>query len=150
MPAAPPPLLAHSLELLAAVGHPRHTRMFGGYGLYVDDLFIAILVRERLYLKTDDDSRARFEAAGAEPFVFEARGKPHVTSYWSAPDEAMDSPALMQPWARLAMQAALRAQAAAPKPRKRPPAGSPGSASSATPSPMRAKPRRAPAAAKKG
>jgi DNA transformation protein len=32
-------------------------------------------------------------------------------SYWTVPAEAMDSPALMQPWAQLAVQAALAARA---------------------------------------
>ncbi|MFD0740474.1 hypothetical protein ACFQZQ_14410 [Lysobacter koreensis] len=29
-------------------------------------------------------------------------------SYWSAPEAALDSPQAMLPWARLALQAALR------------------------------------------
>ena len=32
-------------------------------------------------------------------------------SYWTVPPQAMDSPAEMLPWARLALDAALRAQA---------------------------------------
>jgi DNA transformation protein len=36
-------------------------------------------------------------------------------SYWTVPAEAMESPALMQPWARLAISAALRARAARPR-----------------------------------
>ena len=31
---------------------------------------------------------------------------------WTPPDEAMDSPAAMAPWARLALEAALRSRAA--------------------------------------
>jgi DNA transformation protein len=51
-------------ELLAPAGAVRSRRMFGGYGLYVDDLFVAIIVQDTLYLKTDDESRHRFEEAG--------------------------------------------------------------------------------------
>ncbi|MEW6703368.1 MAG: TfoX/Sxy family protein [Pseudomonadota bacterium] len=111
-------LLDHCLELLAPVGRPRARRMFGGHGLYVDDLFIAIIAFDRLYLKADDQTRPRFEAAGCQPFTYRKKGdQTAVLGYWTAPEEAMDSPAAMAPWARLAMAAALRArQAAADKP----------------------------------
>ena len=49
--------------------------MFGGHGLYVDDLFVALIAYERLYLKTDAQTRAAFEAAGCEPFVYDGEGK---------------------------------------------------------------------------
>lgn len=112
-------LLDHCLELLAPVGRPRSRRMFGGHGIYVDDLFIALIAFERLYLKADEASRARFEAAGCEPFVYEAKGKRVSVAYWTAPEEAMDSPAAMVPWARLAIEAALRARNTKPAPRPR-------------------------------
>ena len=105
----------HCLELLSPLGAARARRMFGGRGLYLDDVFVALIAAERLYLKTDLQTRGRFEAAACEPFVYEAKGQQRVsTSYFSAPDDAMESPALMQPWARLALEAALRARAAKP------------------------------------
>ncbi|MBI3369991.1 MAG: TfoX/Sxy family protein [Burkholderiales bacterium] len=100
----------HCVELFSALGRARAKRMFSGHGFYVDDLFIALMISGRLYLKTDDESRPRFEAAGCEPFGYETKaGERVVMSYWSAPEQAMESPALMLPWARLAMASALRA-----------------------------------------
>ena len=115
--AAHPEFIDHCLELLGSAGQPRARRMFGGHGLYVDDLFVAIAVGERLYLKTDAQTRPRFEAAGCEPFVYRrdaVAGQAVSMSYFSAPHEAMESPPLMQPWARLALAVALRARAAKP------------------------------------
>jgi DNA transformation protein len=101
---------AHCLELLSPLGPARSRRMFGGHGFYVDDLFIGLAAAERLYLKVDDDSRPRFEAAGCEPFDFDTKdGKRVVLGFWTAPDDALESPMLMQPWARMALQAALKA-----------------------------------------
>lgn len=114
MGAAPNEFVNHCLELLAGVGAPRARRMFGGHGLYVDELFVAIVIAERLYLKADAQTRALFEAAGCAPFVYDAQGKTMTLGYFSAPHEAMESPALMQPWARLAVAAALRARASKP------------------------------------
>jgi DNA transformation protein len=97
-------------ELLSPLGAVRVKRMFGGHGIYVDDLFIAIVVGETLYLKADAETTPRFEAAGCAPFTYSARGKRVSLHYRAAPADAMDSPALMRPWASLAMQAALRAR----------------------------------------
>jgi DNA transformation protein len=105
-------LAAHAAELLAPLGRVRQRRMFGGHGLYVDDLFIALVADGLLYLKADTTSQPRFEAAGCSPFRYQARGQWHQLMYYTPPAEALESPALMQPWARLAMQAALSAQAA--------------------------------------
>ena len=102
---------SYCAELLAGLGAVRVRRMFGGHGIYVDDLFIAIVAGERLYLKVDDASRARFEAAGCAPFTYSAKGRGRVSiSYREAPAEALDSAAAMRPWAALAMEAALRAR----------------------------------------
>ncbi len=104
--------LAHCLELLGAAGSARARRMFGGHGLYVDELFVALLIGDVLYLRTDDETREAFRAASSAPFDYATRdGQRIVMSYWAAPQEAMESPALMLPWARLAIASALRAAA---------------------------------------
>lgn len=107
-------MVEHCLELLAPLGAVRARRMFGGHGLYCDELFFALIADDKLYLKVDDDARPAFLAAGCEPFVYEAKGKPMTMSYWTVPADAMESPALMRPWARHALAAALRARAAKP------------------------------------
>ena len=137
MPQPADRFVEHCLELLAGIGAARAKRMFGGTGLYLDGIFLALVAAETLYLKTDATTCAAFEAAGCRPFAFQARGKEVVTGYWSAPDSALESPAQMQPWARLALEAALRARTAKPaSPRRRPAA-----AVDAT----QARPRKAPA-----
>ena len=115
-----PALVDHCLELLAPLGAVRAKRMFGGHGLYIDELFIAIIAFERLYLKVDAQTQSAFESAGCEVFTYDGKGKPITMSYWTVPAEAMESPHLMEPWARQAIAAALRARAAKPSaaPRK--------------------------------
>ena len=113
-------LVAHCLELLAPLGAVRERRMFGGHGLYLDDLFVALIAGDNLYVKVDAASQPAFAAAGCAPFVYEGQSKSITLSYWTVPAEAMESPAAMQPWARHAIAAALRARAAKPSaaPRK--------------------------------
>lgn len=116
--AADRPFVTHCTELLAPLGRVRSRRMFGGHGFYVDDLFLALIAFDRLYLKADAQTRPRFEAAGCEPFVYDGQGKSVTMGYFTAPEDAMESPGLMQPWARLALEAALRARAAKKAPAK--------------------------------
>ena len=139
-------LLDHCLELLAPVGRPRARRMFGGQGLYVDDVFVALIAFDRLYLKADEQTRPRFEAAGCQPFTYPKKdGSAVALGYWSAPEDAMESPAAMAPWARLALAAALRArqaEAARVRTRKAPAPGSRPAATGAARPKASARPKR--------
>lgn len=109
-------------ELLSTQGRCVAKRMFGGWGISVDGLTFAIIADlgsgDKLWLKADDVVRSRFEAAGCERFVYVGKSKTASMGYYTVPDDAMDSQEAMLPWARLALECALRAQAtkAAPKP----------------------------------
>ena len=112
----------YACDLLAGVGPCLAKRMFGGWGISTDGLTVAILADlgsgEKLWLKANEETAAQFRAAQCEQFTYpmksaKAPGGVELKSmnYFAAPEEAMDSPAFMLPWARLAMQAALQAQA---------------------------------------
>ena len=117
--------VSHCLELLSPLGRASSRRMFGGHGLYVDGLCMAMIIHDTLYLKVDDSSRPLAERAGCVPFTYETRtGERHALGYYTAPEEAMESPAEMTPWARRALAAAVAARAKAPA-KKKPAAKSP-------------------------
>ncbi len=106
-------------ELLASAGPCVSKRMFGGWGISVDGMSIALIADlgagEKLWLKASDDTRAHFEAAGGARFTYSVT-KDGITrdmgmNYYSAPEEAMDSPDAMRPWARLALDCAASAMA---------------------------------------
>lgn len=109
------------VELLSPLGPVRTRAMFGGQGFYVDGLFMALIADGQFFLKADDTTRERFVAAGCRPFAFQTKdGERIVMSYFQPPEEALESPPLMLPWARLALEAALRAaNAKAKKPAAR-------------------------------
>lgn len=101
-------------ELLAPAGPCVAKRMFGGWGISTDGLTLAIIADlgggERLWLKASEDTRSQFEAAHCQRFVYEAKGKAMRMNYYSAPEEAMESPHAMAPWARLSLECALKAK----------------------------------------
>lgn len=120
MAKAPSPLVEHCLELFAPLGLVRAKSMFGGWGFYLDEHFFALIADETLFLKTDGETEAVFRQADCFPFTYTYKDGRSVTmAYWSAPEEAMESPAMMCDWARLAVGAALRAKAAQPAKRRR-------------------------------
>lgn len=96
--------------LLGSVGPCVARRMFGGWGLSVDGLNIALIADGTLYLKAGAEHRDAWLAAGGHPFEYQARGKTQTLQYWTVPDEAMASPGHMAPWARRALDSALKAR----------------------------------------
>ena len=106
---------AHVQELLSSLGAIRIKKMFGGAGVYAHDMMFGLIAGETLYLKVDDFTEAEFAAAGSEPFVFGMKDGTSLTMrYWRLPDDAADDPEASSRWARLALDAALRAK----KPKK--------------------------------
>jgi len=98
------------LEQMTGFGVPRVRRMFGGYGLYRDDLMFAIILQDKLYLKADAVNVASFEKAGSEPFTYASKGKIVTLRYYEAPPDVYEDQDDMQQWARSAFEAALRAR----------------------------------------
>lgn len=100
-----PEFVAHCLDLLASAGPCVAKRMFGGWGISTGGLTLAIIADlgcgECLWLKADATTLPTFEAAGCLPFVYTAKGTPMTLSYRAAPEDAMESSALMRPWATL-------------------------------------------------
>ena len=102
-------------EQLAPLGAIRLKSMFGAFGVYCDALFFALIDDDLLYFKADDINRARFVEAGAEIFRYPLKdGGYNELSYYRAPDTALDDQAELLDWARLGLDAALRARAKKP------------------------------------
>lgn len=109
------------IEQMALFGPVSARRMFGGHGLYIDGLMLAIVVDDRLYLKADAATRPQFAAKSLPPFTYQRADKRAVSvGYFEAPPEVFDDKAEMLDWARLAHAAALRARAQPAAKRKAP------------------------------
>lgn len=110
----------HAKDLFAPFGEIRVRKMFGGAGVYCDDLFFAIMDGETIYLKVDDETRVEFEARGLEPFIFEMKdGTSGAMSYYNAPEDVYDDEDELRRWTTLALDAAARAAKFKKKPAKK-------------------------------
>jgi len=110
----------HVVETLRLFGSVTVRRMFGGWGLYHEGVFFALIAGDVLYLKADDGNAREFEKLELEPFEFEKGGETIATSYRRAQDEALEDPRVMARWAKSAYGAALRKQARKKGVKKRP------------------------------
>jgi DNA transformation protein len=103
----------HVCDLLAPLGEVRARAMFGGYGIYVDDVFCAIIADDTLYFKVDGGNRADYEALGYRPFEpFD--DKPMVMSYYQVPAEVMDRRDALAAWGAKALEAGRRTASTRP------------------------------------
>jgi len=102
-------------DLFREFGAVQIRRMFGGAGLWADDVMFALITRDVIYLKADDDSIAAFEAEACTPFSYTTKNGRHtLTSYWRLPERLYDDPEELAVWARRALGVA-RAKAAGKK-----------------------------------
>ena len=96
-------------RLLELVDGATARKMFGGVGIYAEDVMFALESRAGdLYLKVDDESRAEFEQLGAGPFS--PSGRQTMRSFYEVPDEVASDDAELAGWARRAVEAAQRAR----------------------------------------
>ena len=95
------------LDQLADLGPVAPRKMFGGVGLYCDDVFFGIIARDELYLKVDDRTRGRYERAGMQPFK-PYPDRPTTMKYYGVPLEVLESSVELTQWARAAVAAARR------------------------------------------
>jgi DNA transformation protein len=89
---------------LAGLGDITSRSLFGGRGIYWKGTIFAIVFRDRVYLKVDDQSRGDYLARGMGPFRPSERHT--LKSYHELPREVWDDPEQWLSWARDAIRAA--------------------------------------------
>ncbi len=110
------------LEQLGPSGRVTARPMFGGVGLYLEGLFIALIDDDTLYFKADDSTRARYEKAGSKPFCPFPDRPDQAMGYWQVPADVLEDREELARWAREAMGVALAKRRKRPS-RRRAPAG---------------------------
>ena len=103
------------LEQLSPIGPVRARSMFGGHGVYLEDLMFGLVADETLYFKVDDGNRSFFEQLDLLPFTYEKNGNPFAMSYYMAPPDALENSEELCQIAQQAFAAAMRQR----KPKKK-------------------------------
>jgi DNA transformation protein len=71
--------------------------MFGGYGLYLGEQFFGIVHSDRLYFRTDDATRSRYEQRGSE--MFRPNERQRLKSYFEVPVDVFEDRERLVEWA---------------------------------------------------
>ena len=95
-------------RLIELVDGATRRRMFGGEGIYAEDVMFGLAYEGSIYLKVDDESRPEFEELGCGPFRPNERQT--LRSFYEVPDEVGDDDAELAAWAHRAIEAARRAR----------------------------------------
>jgi DNA transformation protein and related proteins len=99
-------------EQLAPLGRITMRRMFGKSGVFCDGVMIGMVTDDTLYLRVDDQNRAAFaEAAADPPLNYMKQGRAIDLAFWRAPDRLFDDPDELVAWGRAALAAARRVAA---------------------------------------
>lgn len=104
------------LDLLQPIGNIMARKMFGGFGIYKDNIFFALIINNILYFKVDENNRSLYEAHDSEPFSYEGKNKKIITmSYWEVPINVLEDDTKLKQWVQQAVNAAILAKKPAKK-----------------------------------
>ena len=101
------------LDQLAGLDGLRARAMFGGVGLYADEVFFGILAADVLFFKVDDTNRREYETAGSSPFKPYA-DRAMTMPYYNVPGGVLEDAALLGQWAGRAVAVAKSAKSVKP------------------------------------
>lgn len=100
---------AYIMDQLEGLDGLQIRSMFGGAGIYAQDVMFALIADDMLYFKVDERNRADYHIEGSRPFSYERKGKRiALSSYLQVPERLFDDPDEMLAWAQKALGAARR------------------------------------------
>jgi DNA transformation protein and related proteins len=89
------------LDQLAGLDDIEARRMFGGYGLYQDEIFFGILHKGKLFFKIDDSTVDEYRKRKMKPF--RPNDRQTLKSYYQVPVEIIEDADQLGRWASRAI-----------------------------------------------
>jgi DNA transformation protein and related proteins len=88
------------LDQLRDLDHVEARRMFGGFGIYRDESFFAVVHRGRLYFKIDETTVTEYRKRKMK--AFRPNAKQTLKSYYQVPVEIIEDAEQLADWAKRA------------------------------------------------
>ncbi len=85
------------LDQLHILADVRCKSMFGGYGLYLEETFFAIIADSSLYFKTNEHTKHRYLEEGMGQFTFNETQT--LKNYYQIPVDILEDADLLVEWA---------------------------------------------------
>jgi len=99
--------LDYVIDQLGCIGEVTAKKMFGGVGLYHNELFFGLIASDVLYFKVDDENRPAYLKAQAKPFQ-PYGDESYSMSYYEVPIDVLEDIDQLRTWARASVAAADR------------------------------------------
>jgi DNA transformation protein and related proteins len=97
------------LESLKPIGPVQTGRFFGGVGISNGFAQFAMIMGNRLYFVTDENSRNKYVQAGMQPFSYMTqKGQVQVRRYFELPENILTDVEQLRLWASEAMNIASK------------------------------------------
>lgn len=83
--------------------------MFGGWGIYKNGLFFALIADGQLYFKVDESNKGDFEEKDSKQFVYQMpNGKETRMSYWELPVDVLEDQMELRSWVDKSIEVAKK------------------------------------------
>ena len=107
-------------DLFTEFGPVTLRRFFGGEGICSGEIMFGMVFDDRIYFKTDVETRKAFLAGKCKPFSFKkhSTGETIVTGWYALPERLYDDPDELAQWAKAAYDVALKSETVKKKQRK--------------------------------
>ncbi len=87
----------------------RARAMFGGWGIYQNEVVFGIIADDQLYFKVDEKNLSDYKTRGSKAFTYEGpKRKLIAMSYWEVPADILEDTAALTGWIKKAVQASRR------------------------------------------
>lgn len=84
--------------------------MFGGYGLYSEEVMFGLIAYDVLYFKVDSVNQQAYLDAESSPFIYQRHDKAIQMSYYQLPDQVFKDLEQLDSWYEAAHAAGVRAK----------------------------------------
>lgn len=90
-PATPDEVTQHAIELLSPMGPVSARRLFGTWGLYLEDRIFGLVHDGVVYFRTSGKTVGRYAAHGAQAFMYQrSDGRSTVLQYHEVPAHVLE------------------------------------------------------------
>ena len=98
-------------EVLAEVDDISSRPMFGGFGIYKDSVFFALISDSELYFKVGESNKTDYNKTNSRPFVYIGhKGKDVTLSYWLLQEEIMENKDKLIKWVDKSVEAGIESK----------------------------------------
>ena len=99
------------LDILSPLENINARKMFGGYGIYKNAIFFALIIDDVLYFKVGNANLPDYKAKNSTPFSYTSKnGKSVAMSYWEVPPDILENHNELARWVEKSVAVAQSAK----------------------------------------